>query len=88
MGGGAPLLLGVALAFGVGLGTPASATIIDYSLDQYTGNGTPPSGPYGTVELNDHGGSNVEVTLTLSSGEGLINSGAGAALTSGTQRQP
>jgi hypothetical protein len=78
------MLLGAAIALGVGLtglSTQASATVIDYSLDVYTGSGSPPSGPYGTVELNDHGGANVEVTLTLAAGEGLVISGAGAALT-------
>lgn len=75
--------IGAAAALAAGLATaqPASATIIDYSLDIYTGSGTPPAGPYGTVELNDHGGPNVEVTLTLSGGEGFANTGAGAALT-------
>ena len=31
--------------------------------------------------MNDHGGANVEVTVTLNSGEGFTNTGAGAALT-------
>jgi hypothetical protein len=78
------MFLGAAMALGVGLtglSTQASATVIDYSLDAFTGSGSPPSGPYGTVELNDHGGANVEVKLTLAAGEGLTNTGAGAALT-------
>jgi hypothetical protein len=75
--------IGTAAALIAGLVTSqaASATAIYYSLDIFTGTGTPPAGPYGTVELNDHGGANVEVTLTLAAGEGLVDTGAGAALT-------
>jgi hypothetical protein len=59
----------------------ANATIVDYSFDQYTGTGTPPSGPpYGTVELNDNGGSDVTVTVKLLSNEGFIDTGAGDSL--------
>ncbi len=60
--------------------SPARATIIDYSLSDYTGSGTPPAGPYGTVELNDNGGANVTVTVTLASGIGFVDTGAGASL--------
>jgi PEP-CTERM motif len=60
---------------------PARATIIDASLNVFTGTGSVPPGPYGAVELNDHGGANVEVTVTLTPGEGFVNTGAGEALT-------
>lgn len=61
---------------------PAHATVITYSLDTYVGTGTPTgSPPFGTVTLNDNGGSDVTVTLALTSGEGLVNTGAGEALT-------
>jgi hypothetical protein len=72
---------GAAVSLSMAMAIPASAAFIDYSLSQFTGGGTPPAGPYGTVDLNDHGGANVEVTVTLTSGEGFVNSGAGAALT-------
>ena len=79
-------LKGAAL-FGAGLAvmslslvSPARATLIDYSLSDYTGTGTPPAGPYGTVELNDNGGANVTVTVTLASGMGFVDTGAGASL--------
>jgi PEP-CTERM motif len=77
-----------ALAAGFVTSQPASATVIDNSLGFYTGSGTPPAGPYASVELNDRGGPNVEVTLTLSSGEGFANTGAGAALTWALIGQP
>ena len=67
----------VALTCGI---SAANATTVTYSLDDYVGTGTPPSGPYGTVTLNDNGGSNVTVTVALASGEGFVKTGAGGAL--------
>ena len=76
-----PAILATAgLALGA-LPAPAKATTIDYSLNDYVGSGTPPfSGPYGTVALTSSGG-NVDVTLTLASGVGLVTTGAGLSLT-------
>jgi hypothetical protein len=74
--------IAAAAALSVGLlAVPALATTISYSLDTFTGSGTPPAGPYGTVTLDDHNASSVEVTLVLAPGVGLTNTGAGAALT-------
>ena len=61
--------------------TPLPATIIDYSLNSLHRKRNSAGWPYGTVELNDNGGPNVQVTVTLSGGEGFVNTGAGAALT-------
>lgn len=76
-----PAILATAgLALGA-LPAPARATTIDYSLNDYVGTGTPSfSGPYGTVALTSSG-SNVDVTLTLASGVGLVTTGAGLSLT-------
>jgi hypothetical protein len=72
------------LAFG-GLGltaAPAAATVLDYNLTDYVGSGAPSlSSPYGTVALNDNGGSNVTVTVTLAAAVGFVNTGAGYSLT-------
>lgn len=76
-----PLAVVAVAASALVLGAPAHATVITYSLNQYVGSGTPPSGPYGTVELSDNGGANVSVTVMLASGEGFVNTGAGEALT-------
>jgi PEP-CTERM motif len=59
--------------------SPARADVM-YTLDTFTGSGSPPAGPYGTVNLHQDG-ANVDVTVTLSAGEGFVNTGAGAALT-------
>lgn len=75
-----PLAVLVVAASALILGAPAQATIITYTFTNYVGTGTAPSGPYGTVELNDNGGANVTVTVTLASGEGFVNTGAGEAL--------
>ncbi len=76
-----PAILATAgLALGA-LPASARATTIDYSLNDYVGTGTPSfSGPYGTVALTSSG-SNVDVTLTLASGVGLVTTGAGLSLT-------
>ena len=58
---------------------PAQADLL-YTFDTYTGSGSPPAGPYGTVDLNQNG-ANVDVTVTLAAGEGFTITGAGAALT-------
>lgn len=58
---------------------PAQADVI-YTLGTFTGSGSPPAGPYGTVDLHQNG-LNVDVTVTLTSDEGFTNTGAGAALT-------
>lgn len=75
-----PLAIVAVAASALVLGEPAHATIITYTFNDYVGTGTPPSGPYGTVELNDNGGPNVAVTVTLASGEGFVNTGAGESL--------
>jgi hypothetical protein len=63
----------------VAISQPAQADLL-YTFDTYTGTGSPPVGPYGTVDLNQNG-ANVDVTVTLAAGEGFTNTGAGAALT-------
>lgn len=83
---GFPTLLAAMLcvfagAAAMSVSRPASANEAVYTLALYTGSGTPPAAPYATVTLNDHGGPNVGVTLRLALGEGLVNTGAGAALT-------
>ncbi len=76
-----PAILATAgLALGA-LPASARATTIDYSLNDYVGSGTPsPLSSYGTVALTSSG-SNVDVTLTLASGVGLVTTGAGYPLT-------
>ena len=76
-----PVGIIISLAAGPMLCQPAHATTIALSLDTFTGTGNAPPGPYGTVELNDHSGPNVEVTLVLAAGEGFVTTGSGAALT-------
>ncbi|WP_162800661.1 PEP-CTERM sorting domain-containing protein [Acidibrevibacterium fodinaquatile] len=67
--------LGVAAA-------PAMAGTVDYTLNDYVGSGTSSlASPYGTVALNDNGGPDVTVTVSLASGVGFVNSGAGYSLT-------
>jgi hypothetical protein len=63
----------------VAISQPAQADLL-YTFDTYTGSGSPPAGPYGTVDLNQDG-ANVDVTVTLAAGEGFTITGAGAALT-------
>ena len=63
----------------VAISQPAEADVT-YTFDTFTGSGTPPAGPYGTVGLHPDG-ANVDVTVTLAAGEGFVNTGAGAALT-------
>lgn len=75
-----PLAVVAVAACALVLGEPAHATIITYTFNDYVGTGTPSAGPYGTVELNDNGGSDVAVTVTLASGEGFVNTGAGESL--------
>src|SRR5215469_4384840 len=58
---------------------PAQADLL-YTFDTFTGTGSPPAAPYGTVDLNQDG-ANVDVTVTLAAGEGFTITGAGAALT-------
>lgn len=74
------ILATAGLALGA-LSAPARATTIDYSLNDYVGSGRPSlPAPYGTVALTSSG-SNVDVTLTLASGVGLVHTGAGYSLT-------
>src|SRR5215472_11894188 len=63
----------------VAISQPAQADLL-YTFDTFTGTGSPPAGPYGTVDLSQDG-ANVDVTVTLAAGEGFTNTGAGAALT-------
>jgi hypothetical protein len=67
------------LAALITISQPAEADVI-YTLDTFTGSGSPPPGPYGTVNLHQDG-ANVDVTVTLTASEGFVSSGAGAALT-------
>ncbi len=61
---------------------PAAAAVLDESLTDYVGSGTPSlASPYGTVTLNDNGGPDVTVTVALASGVGFVNTGAGYSLT-------
>jgi len=76
------LAAGAAIAGSIGLiaiSPPARADVM-YTLNTFTGSGSPPAGPYGTVDLSQDG-ANVDVTVTLAAGEGFTNTGAGAALT-------
>lgn len=75
-----PLAAVAVAASALVLGAPAHATVITYTLNDYVGSGTAPAGPYGTVQLNDNGGADVTVTVTLASGEGFVNTGAGESL--------
>lgn len=84
------LTVGLSVGLAALAGQPASASVMDYSLDSYVGGGSMNlvSSPYGNVELNDNGGSNVTVTVTLSSGVGFVNTGAGYSLTWDLQGGP
>ena len=75
-------MVAVAVAgFGTIMATsqPVRADVI-YTLDTFTGSGSPTAPPYGTVNLHQDG-ANVDVTVTLTAGEGFVSSGAGGALT-------
>ena len=72
-------MIAVAIAGLGALSQPVHADVI-YTLDSFAGSGSPPPGPYGTVNLHQDG-ANVDVTVTLTAGEGFVNTGAGAALT-------
>ena len=61
------------------LSQPVQADVM-YTLDTFTGSGSPPAPPYGTVNLHQDG-ADVDVTVTLSAGEGFVSTGAGGALT-------
>src|SRR6266478_8920217 len=68
-----------ALAACVGYVAPGSATILTYTF------AASPSccgtGPFGTVKLDDHGGSgSVDVTVHPFVGDGFVDTGAGGAL--------
>jgi hypothetical protein len=75
-------MVAVAVAgFGTIMATsqPVRADVI-YTLDTFTGSGSPTAPPYGTVTLHQDG-ANVDVTVTLTAGEGFVSTGAGGALT-------
>jgi hypothetical protein len=78
-----PLLVGEAVIVAsmalVAIPAPALADVM-YTLSTFTGSGSPPAGPYGTIQLHQNG-ANVDVTVSLAAGEGFVNTGAGAALT-------
>ena len=78
-----PMVKAMALLAAVGCAfafvQPARAGAITYSFTQYTGSGTPPAGPYGTVML-DQQGSNVNVSVSLAGSEGFVDTGAGESL--------
>jgi hypothetical protein len=75
-------LLGLAM-----FATPASADLMvcgsltscSYSLDTFIGSGTPPAGPYGSITITQNG-ANVDVSVTLSSGNYFAVTGAGEAI--------
>jgi hypothetical protein len=76
----ASFAVGVVVAVGVASFVtfqPARADVI-YSFDTFTGSGTPPPGPYGSVKLHQNG-ADVDVTVMLLAGEGFVNTGADAA---------
>lgn len=58
----------------------AHAGVVTYSLSQYVGSGTAPSGPYGVVTLTSSGSSNVNVSVSLAGTEGFVDTGAGHSL--------
>ena len=76
LAGGAVIAGSIALVAG---SLPAQADLL-YTFDTFTGTGTPPVGPYGTVDLHQNG-TNVDVTVALAAGEGFTITGAGASLT-------
>jgi hypothetical protein len=77
-------LVGSIAAAGIYAATPANAdTIIcsytsscSYSIDTWSGSGTPPPGPWGTVTLTQSGG-NVDVSVSLAAGNVFAVTGAG-----------
>ena len=59
----------------------AGATTLSFTLDQDGCTGTCGAGPFGTVTLDDLGGSNfVHVDVTLTSGLGFVSTGAGNSI--------
>jgi hypothetical protein len=58
------------------MATPSTA---NYILDTWQGSGTVTGNDFGTVVLTQDG-ANVDVSLTLASGNGFVNTGAGDAL--------
>lgn len=72
----AAAILAAAAAFA---GAPTASASVMYSLTNYNGTGTPPSGPYGTVTLTQDG-SNVDVSVTLEPNEAFAGTGAGESL--------
>jgi hypothetical protein len=78
------LLMTACVLAGIGAATPAFAiptSEVQYLLSSFVGTGSPASGPYGTVTL-DQIGSNVMVTVALDSppSAGFVDTGAGSAL--------
>jgi hypothetical protein len=78
------ILFGAATALAVSVASPASAdtmicnslTSCSYNLDDFVGTGTPPPGPYGTISLSQSG-ANVDVSVTLNSGNVFAVTGSG-----------
>ena len=67
------------IAATAGFAAPAMATPSEsFTLDTWQGS-TPESGPFGTVTLNA-GSTYVDVDVTLASGDGFVNTGAGDSL--------
>lgn len=61
------------------ISTSANASVISLNITDWIGSGSQ-TGPFGTVTLNDNGGPNVSVLVTLNSNVGFVNTGAGYSL--------
>ncbi len=83
------LALALVAASAFVLAQPARANQITYEFNTWTGTGTAPtSSPYGSVTLNDNGGQNVTVTVSLAPGEGFVYTGSGESLLWDLQGNP
>jgi hypothetical protein len=80
------ILFGAATMLAASVASPAfadtmicnSLTSCSYNLDDFIGTGSPPPGPYGTSNLTQSG-ANVDVSVSLASGNVFAKTGAGEA---------